>query len=89
MELSSPSVEFNVQEFLLSLNTTLCFGMACLIVLCMRKDTNIITEETIEKIGDATIKFIPSPVMNLINRLIPQKQEEEEEVALYNPDSPV
>ncbi len=67
MEFTEFSREF--QEFILSLNTTLCFGMALLVCLCMRHQTNIIKEETMDNMGDVLIKFIPEPVINLLYKM--------------------
>lgn len=56
------------QEFLLSFNTTICFGIALLMFILMRQHTNIIKEETINNIADTTIKFMPSFVINLLDK---------------------
>lgn len=55
-----------LQEFILSFNTTLCFGIGLFIFIVMKNHTSIVEQETIDKIGDNTIKFMPVSVMNLI-----------------------
>ncbi len=60
-----------LQQFILSFNTTLCFGLAIVICILMRKYNNIIEEEHIHKIEDTANKFIPEPVINVIDSLIP------------------
>ncbi len=55
-----------MDEFLLSMNTTLCFGMALLIFICMRKQTNVIKEETLDDISDKILPYLPKKLVDAI-----------------------
>ncbi len=57
-----------LHEFLLSFNTTACFGIALFMLLLMRQYNDVIKEETIDSIADNAIKFIPKPVINLFDK---------------------
>ena len=65
-----------LHEFFLSFNTTLCIAMALFIFLIMRNYSHIIDEETFDNMTDFSIKFIPQPVINLMNRLPANKEDE-------------
>ncbi len=67
-----------LNEFILSFNTTACFGIALFICLLMREYNNTIKEETIDSIADNTIKFMPGVVINLIDKLHGNKEVNEE-----------
>ena len=60
--LTSPQV----QEFILSFNTTICFGMALIIFLLMRNNGSIITDETLDKIAQKTLPYFPKAILKLI-----------------------
>jgi hypothetical protein len=63
-----------LQEFILSFNTTVCLGIALIMCILMKNYNNAIEEDTIYKIGDVTIKFMPTFAINLLDKL--HKNEE-------------
>lgn len=71
--------EFNkeFQEFILSFNTTACFGMAIVIFLWMRHHTHLIEEAHVNAVADLTIKFIPKVVLNLIDKILGHDESDE------------
>lgn len=63
--LASPQV----QEFILSFNTTICFGMALIIFIAMRNSHHIINDNALDSIAYKTAPYFPTKLINFFVNL--------------------